>query len=75
MARRLGLKLLGRLARSFAAGAAGFGEASSVYPACQNLLLVARANGLGATLTIWHVLGREIGARHCASARQPDRCA
>ena len=55
LARRLGPRGLGRLARSFAAGAGGLSEASSIYPACQNLLLAARANGLGATLTIWHL--------------------
>jgi nitroreductase len=55
MARRLGPQRMGRLARAFATGAAGLGEASSIYPACQNLLLAARANGLGATLTIWHL--------------------
>jgi nitroreductase len=30
-------------------------EASSIYPAVQNLLLAARAEGLGATLTVWHL--------------------
>lgn len=30
-------------------------EASSIYPAVQNLLLAARAHGLGANVTIWHV--------------------
>jgi nitroreductase len=30
-------------------------EGASVYPACQNLLLAARALGYGGTLTIWHV--------------------
>ena len=30
-------------------------EGASVYPACQNLLLAARALGYGSTLTIWHV--------------------
>jgi hypothetical protein len=35
--------------------AGGLGEASSIYPAAQNLLLAARAHGLGATLTIWHL--------------------
>lgn len=29
-------------------------ESSSIYPGVQNLLLTARALGLGATLTIWH---------------------
>jgi nitroreductase len=31
-------------------------EASSVYPGVQNLLLAARALGLGAVMTIWHLL-------------------
>lgn len=30
-------------------------EGASVYPACQNLLLAARALGYGSTITIWHV--------------------
>lgn len=29
-------------------------EGASVYPACQNLLLAARALGYGAALTMWH---------------------
>jgi len=29
-------------------------EGASVYPACQNLLLAARALGFGGVLTIWH---------------------
>ncbi|MFE6925135.1 nitroreductase family protein [Nocardia sp. NPDC057663] len=32
------------------------GEAASIYPSIQNLLLAARAHGLGATLTTWHQL-------------------
>jgi nitroreductase len=32
------------------------GEAASIYPAVQNLLLAARAHGLGAVITTWHVL-------------------
>jgi nitroreductase len=32
------------------------GEASSVYPGVQNILLAARALGLGAVLTIWHLM-------------------
>ena len=31
------------------------GDASSSYPGVQNLLLAARALGLGATLTVWHL--------------------
>jgi len=39
------------------------GEASSVYPGVQNLLLTARALGLGANLTNWHLfLEREFKA-------------
>jgi nitroreductase len=30
------------------------GEGASVYPACQNLLLAARARGLGGVMTNWH---------------------
>src|SRR5438270_3711187 len=29
-------------------------EGNSVYPACQNLLLAARARGLGGVMTMWH---------------------
>jgi nitroreductase len=32
------------------------GEASSVYPGVQNLLLAARALGLGAVITVWHLM-------------------
>ena len=31
-------------------------EGASVYPACQNLLLAARALGYGGVLTIWHAM-------------------
>jgi nitroreductase len=31
-------------------------EGASVYPACQNLLLAARALGYGGVLTMWHGL-------------------
>lgn len=49
-------------ARRTAALIAGLGrtsamsEAASVYPGVQNLLLAARAHGLGATLTTWHLM-------------------
>jgi nitroreductase len=33
---------------------AHFTEGASVYPACQNLLLAARALGYGGVLTMWH---------------------
>jgi nitroreductase len=32
---------------------------ASVYPACQNLLLAARALGYGAAMTSWHVAAQE----------------
>jgi nitroreductase len=35
-------------------GAPASDEGASVYPACQNLLLAARALGLGGVLTRWH---------------------
>jgi nitroreductase len=54
LARRLGAGRLRRLAAGGRA-ATNLAEASSIYPAVQNLLLAARANGLGATLTIWHL--------------------
>lgn len=34
--------------------AADLSEGASVYPACQNLLLAARARGLGGVMTMWH---------------------
>jgi nitroreductase len=37
-------------------------EGASVYPACQNLLLAARALGYGGALTMWH-LGVEVELR------------
>jgi len=37
-------------------------EGASVYPACQNLLLAARAHGYGGALTMWH-LGVEVELR------------
>lgn len=47
-----------RRGATFMAGLKAFGdrsEAASVYPGVQNLLLAARAHGLGATLTTWHL--------------------
>jgi nitroreductase len=43
---------------TMASGLAAFSsrsEAASVYPGVQNLLLAARAHGLAATLTTWHL--------------------
>jgi nitroreductase len=34
-------------------------EGASVYPACQNLLLAARALGYGGVLTVWHQLAED----------------
>ncbi len=34
-------------------------EAASIYPAAENLLLAARAHGLGACLTTWHLLAED----------------
>lgn len=52
---RLGPRRLLTTATSFKA----FGDrslAASVYPGVQNLLIAARAHGLGATLTTWHLM-------------------
>jgi len=40
-------------------GAAGFQTGASIYPACQNLMLAARAAGLGSVLTTTHRIRRE----------------
>jgi nitroreductase len=59
--KELGVTRLRRLAAG-ARAAGGLAEASSIYPAVQNLLLAARSHGLGATLTIWHLFN-EAGFR------------
>lgn len=49
----------GRRAAALAAAVprtSAMSEAASVYPGVQNLLLAARAHGLGATLTTWHLM-------------------
>ena len=61
LAKQLGARRLARLAAGARAGG-GLAEASSIYPAVQNLLLAARAEGLGATLTVWHLF-HEAGFR------------
>ena len=53
--RRVGWRGATPLIRSLSA-AEQRSEAASIYPAIQNLLLVARARGLGANLTTWHLL-------------------
>lgn len=35
------------------------GEAASIYPGVQNLLLTARSLGLGATMTTWHTIAEQ----------------
>ena len=45
-------------------------EGGSVYPACQNLLLAARAMGYGGALTMWHLMVETATAR---PARHPSR--
>jgi nitroreductase len=51
----LGPRHAGQLLRS-APRAGAMAEAASVYPGVQNLLLAARALGLGAVLTTWHLM-------------------
>ncbi|MEZ0093734.1 nitroreductase family protein [Streptacidiphilus sp. EB129] len=55
MVAQLGTAGLGRLAARGGRFSL-LAEASSVYPGVQNLLLAARALGLGANLTIWHLM-------------------
>ena len=64
-------------------------EGASVYPACQNLLLAARALGYGGALTMWHHgveaelrdlleipdRRRVVGVHHARCARRPARSA
>ncbi len=54
LARRLGWGRIRKLAAGLGAGT-NLAEASSIYPAVQNILLAARANGLGAVVTVWHL--------------------
>ena len=48
-------------------------EGASVYPACQNLLLAARALGYGGALTMWH-LGVEDELRELLEIPRRSRC-
>lgn len=54
-ARRLAPRELGVLLASLKRSA-DIGEAASIYPGVQNLLLTARALGLAATITTWHLM-------------------
>lgn len=47
---RRGLRLIANMPKFL-----GRGEAACVYPGVQNMLLAARALGLGATMTTWHL--------------------
>jgi nitroreductase len=57
---RAGLRVLGpRHTAAFVRNTQKFlstGETASIYPGVQNLLLMARALGLAATLTTWHIM-------------------
>ena len=52
---KIGARRLAALARG-GRRAGTLAEAASVYPAVQNLLLAARAHGLGANITSWHLM-------------------
>lgn len=55
VAPKVGLRRTARLFRAWPT-VAQRSEAASIYPAVENLLLAARAHGLGACLTTWHLL-------------------
>lgn len=54
LVQRVGWPRLRKIA-SAGTAAQNLNEASSIYPAVQNLLLAARAHGLAANLTVWHL--------------------
>jgi len=54
LVRRVGLRRATSLLRRF--GRVRRSESAGIYPAVQNLLLAARAHGLAACLTTWHLL-------------------
>jgi nitroreductase len=58
VARRVGWRRAWGLGRAWTR-AVGRGEGASIYPGVQNLLLAARAHGLGACLTTWHLLAED----------------
>jgi nitroreductase len=51
---KLGPKMVARMA-AMGLRYRTLAEASSIYPSVQNLLLAARAHGVGANVTIWHL--------------------
>jgi nitroreductase len=57
LVRRVGLRRALALARAISR--AGRSEAGFFYPAVQNLLLAARAHGLAACLTTWHLFAED----------------
>lgn len=58
LVRRVGLRRALGLARGLMRMAAR-SESASIYPAVENLLLAARAHGLAACLTTWHLLAED----------------
>ncbi len=54
---------------------ADFFAGASIYPAIQNLLLAARAVGLGATLTTLHAFDTPVGTATAPAAERAARCA
>jgi len=56
--RRVGVRRAVGLARAWTRFAAR-SEGASIYPAVENLLLAARAHGLAACLTTWHLLAED----------------
>lgn len=58
LVRRVGLRRTLALARGLLRMSAR-SEGASVYPAVENLLLAARAHGLAACLTTWHLLAED----------------
>ena len=58
LVRRAGLRRAIRIARG-STQLFGRGGGASIYPAVENLLLAARAQGLGACLTTWHLLAED----------------
>jgi nitroreductase len=53
--RRAGTRRAARMLLGSLTAAEQRSEAASIYPAIQNLLLAARASGLAATMTTWHL--------------------
>jgi nitroreductase len=54
--RRAGSRRAARMLLGSLTAFEGRSEAGSIYPAVQNLLLAARAHGLAASMSTWHLL-------------------